>query len=80
MSEVQWNVSKGEPGLVDICPICVFLLENEEGEILFELNMIADVYMDGKVIVSVGWHCQMCGASGVGDIPQFHEKSRKGSK
>jgi hypothetical protein len=68
--------AKRKPGLVDLCPICVFLLESEEGEILFEQNMIADVHMERGTISSVGWHCRMCGASGMGEIPQFHEKPK----
>jgi hypothetical protein len=73
-----WNASRREPGFVDFCPICVFLLESEEGQLLFEQNMVAEIHIvnngQGHAISSVGWHCQMCGASGEGEIPQFHEK------
>jgi hypothetical protein len=74
----------GSPGLVDLCPICVFLLESDEGQILFEQTMIADIHLvserQGPVIASTGWHCQLCGASGEGEIPQFHEKPREASQ
>lgn len=78
------NIVRREPDFVELCPISAFLLESEAGEILFEQNMIADIHMfsDGlkQGISSVGWHCRMCGASGVGEIPQFHEKPREASR
>jgi hypothetical protein len=78
IKSVPRSVSQsGEPGLVELCPICVFLLDSEEGQVLFENNMIADVHMERGVISSVGWHCRMCGASGEGQIPEFHEKPRR---
>lgn len=60
-----------------MCPICVFLLDSEEGQVLFERYMRADVHMEGQAIAAVGWHCEMCGASGAGQIPEFHEKPEK---
>jgi len=60
-----------------MCPICVFLLDSEDGQILFERYMRADVHVDGQTITAVGWHCEMCGASGAGQIPEFHEKPEK---
>ena len=78
------NIARREPDLAAQCPISVFLLESEDGEILFEQNMIADIQMfsDGQKqgISSVGWHCRLCGASGVGEIPQFHEKPRESGR
>jgi hypothetical protein len=83
MSELPLD-QPGKPGLVDLCPICVFLLESEEGQILFEHNMVVDVHVSadgqGHAISSTGWHCQMCGAVGKGEIPQFHEKPREAKK
>src|SRR5579884_358064 len=69
--------ASGKPGFVDMCPICVFLLDSEDGQILFERYMRADVHVDGQTITAVGWHCEMCGASGAGQIPGFHEKPEK---
>ena len=74
MSERQ---PRREPGLVDLCPICVFLLDSEEGQILFEHNIVADIHKRENIIMYVGWRCLMCGATGVGEIPQFHEKPKE---
>ncbi len=72
--------SSSDPNATEMCPICVLLLETEEGQALFGKYMYADIQIisDGKgnVASRTGWVCKMCGASGEGRVPEFHDKPK----
>ncbi len=75
------QVGEADPNAAEMCPICVLLLETEEGQALFGKYMYADIQIvsDGKgnVASRTGWVCHMCGASGEGRVPEFHDKPGK---
>lgn len=84
-TDATWTLASGTgtlyehtSDLTEMCPICIILLETAEGIELFAKYMLASIQVasDGKgnVTSTTGWKCEMCGASGVGKVPEFHEK------
>jgi len=76
-----WTLAgEPDPNAPEMCPICVLLLETEEGIALFGKYMYADIQIvsDGKgnVASRTGWICKMCGSSGEGKVPEFHDKPK----
>lgn len=63
------------------CPICVLLLETEEGQEIFGKYMMATarIISDGmgNATTERGWKCSACGAIGEGRVPEFHDKPKE---
>ena len=77
-----WSIYEPSTEVKDtLCPICVLLLETEEGQEIFGKYMLttARIISDGKgnVTSERGWKCSACGASGEGRVPEFHDKPKQ---
>lgn len=77
-----WTLASGqgtilsiEPSTGEVCPMSALILETDEGIALWDKYMTMGVTTTTYSTTStMYWHCAMCGASGEGRVPYFHDK------